>query len=115
LKPAEIGRSGKAVAGRALAAASLASAQGWHCVRAAQLHDWQLTERASRVRPGRRTGRNEANKRAKELRPILTELTGLSANKAATELNRRGIATPQGGQWHALTVIRLRQRLAITH
>jgi hypothetical protein len=39
----------------------------------------------------------------------------LSANKAATELNRRGLATPQGGQWHALTVIRLRQRLAITH
>ena len=56
--------------------------------------------------------RNEANKRAKELRPILTELAGLSANKAAAELNRRGIPTPQGGQWHALTVIRLRQRVA---
>jgi len=46
------------------------------------------------------------------LRPILTELAGLSANKAAAELNRRGIPTPQGGQWHALTVIRLRQRVA---
>lgn len=45
--------------------------------------------------------RNEANKRAKELRPILTELASLSANKAAAELNRRGVATPQGGQWHA--------------
>jgi hypothetical protein len=42
--------------------------------------------------------RNEANKRAKELRPILTELASLSANKAAAELNRRGVATPQGGQ-----------------
>jgi Recombinase len=54
---------------------------------------------------------NEANKRARELRPILTELAGLSANKVAAELNRRGVPTPQGGQWHALTVIRLRQRL----
>jgi len=56
--------------------------------------------------------RSEANKHAKELRPILTELAGLSANKAPAELNQRGLATPQGGQWHALTVVRLRQRLA---
>jgi DNA invertase Pin-like site-specific DNA recombinase len=56
--------------------------------------------------------RNEANKRAKELRPIFNELSGMSANAAAAELNRRGVATPQGGHWHALTVIRLRQRLA---
>jgi hypothetical protein len=45
--------------------------------------------------------RNEANKRAKELRPILTELASLSANKAAAKLNRRGVATPHGGQWHS--------------
>ena len=57
-------------------------------------------------------GRDAANKHAKKLRPILTELAGLSANKAAAELNQRGVATPQGGQWHALTVVRLRQRLA---
>jgi DNA invertase Pin-like site-specific DNA recombinase len=57
--------------------------------------------------------RNDANKRAKQLRPIFAELDGVSANKAADELNRRGVATPQGGQWHALTVIRLRQRLAL--
>ena len=56
--------------------------------------------------------RNVANKRAEELRSILSELAGLSANKAAAELNRRGVPTPQGGQWHALTVIRLRQRIA---
>src|SRR5947207_2532212 len=48
--------------------------------------------------------RNEANKRAKGLRPVLMELAALSANKAAAELNRRGVATPQGRQWHALTV-----------
>jgi DNA invertase Pin-like site-specific DNA recombinase len=56
--------------------------------------------------------RDEANKRAKELRPILAELADMSANAAAAELNRRGVATPQGGQWHALTVIRLRKRVA---
>jgi DNA invertase Pin-like site-specific DNA recombinase len=49
------------------------------------------------------------NQRAKALRPIFRELADLSANAAAAELNRRRIATPQGGQWHALTVIRLRQ------
>jgi DNA invertase Pin-like site-specific DNA recombinase len=54
----------------------------------------------------------EADKRAEQLRPILAELSAMSANKAAIELNRRGVATPRGGQWHALTVMRLRQRLA---
>jgi hypothetical protein len=40
------------------------------------------------------------------------ELAGMSANKAAAELNKRGIPTPKGAQWHALTVMRLRKRLA---
>jgi hypothetical protein len=56
--------------------------------------------------------RDEARQRAEELRPILIELAGMSANKAAAELNKREVATPKGGQWHALTVMRLRQRLA---
>ena len=43
----------------------------------------------------------ETNQRAKALRPIFRELADLSANAAAAELNRRGIATPQGGQWHS--------------
>ncbi len=47
-----------------------------------------------------------------ELRPLLAELSGMSANRAAHELNLRGISTPRGGGWHALTVLRLRQRLA---
>ncbi|MGA9892294.1 MAG: hypothetical protein WBQ55_07985 [Xanthobacteraceae bacterium] len=55
--------------------------------------------------------RDEALQRAEEMRPILGELAGMSANKAAAELNRKGIATPKGGQWHALTVMRLRERL----
>ncbi len=54
--------------------------------------------------------RDEARQRAEKLRPIMAELAGLSANAAARELNRRGIATPKGGQWHALTVLRLRKR-----
>ncbi|MBX9778555.1 MAG: recombinase family protein [Xanthobacteraceae bacterium] len=53
----------------------------------------------------------EASKRAEELRPILTELSQMSANKAAAELNRRKVATPAGGSWAATQVIRLRHRL----
>ncbi len=56
--------------------------------------------------------RDEALQRAEQLRPMLTELAGMSANKAAAELNKREVPTPKGGQWHALTVMRLRQRLA---
>ena len=55
--------------------------------------------------------RDEAQRRAERLRPILAELADVSANQAAAELNRRGVATPKGGKWHSLTVIRLRQRL----
>lgn len=53
----------------------------------------------------------EASKRAERLRPILAELSGMSANQAAAELNRRKVPTPAGGQWFATQVIRLRQRL----
>ena len=55
----------------------------------------------------------EAAERAERLRPILTELADLSANRAAAELNRRKVATPAGGQWLAMQVIRLRQRLEL--
>jgi Resolvase, N terminal domain len=55
--------------------------------------------------------RDEARQRAEELRPVMAELAELSANQVAHELNRRGIATPRGGRWHALTVMRLRERL----
>jgi DNA invertase Pin-like site-specific DNA recombinase len=56
--------------------------------------------------------RDEAQRRAEQLRPILAELADMSANQAALELNRRGVATPRGGHWHALTVIRARERIA---
>ena len=45
------------------------------------------------------------------LRPVLEELAGKSARAIAEELNNRGVATPAGGRWHALTVIRVQRRL----
>ncbi len=80
----------------------------------------RLALQAAKARGVKLGGRNaqsdknaaEAKRRAKELRPILAELGDLSANKAADELNRRGIATPKGAKWHAWTVLRLRKRLA---
>ena len=52
-----------------------------------------------------------ARERAEQLRPIFAELTHLSARKLAEELNRRGIETPAGGKWHAVTVLRVRKRI----
>jgi DNA invertase Pin-like site-specific DNA recombinase len=79
---------------------------------------------AARAR-GKRLGRNgaerlapaykaEAAERAKALAPVLSELqgAGLSARAMAVELNHRGMETPQGGRWHAQTVIRALERLS---
>ena len=38
--------------------------------------------------------RDEAQQRAEQFRPILTELAGMSANKAAAELNKREVPPP---------------------
>jgi DNA invertase Pin-like site-specific DNA recombinase len=54
----------------------------------------------------------EAARRAEQLRSIMAELAGLSANQAAAELNQRKVPTASGGQWFATQVIRLRQRLS---
>jgi DNA invertase Pin-like site-specific DNA recombinase len=54
----------------------------------------------------------EAQARAEELRPVFAELADISARKAAEELNSRGVPTPAGGKWHAVTVLRVRERLA---
>ncbi len=53
----------------------------------------------------------EAAERAEALRGVFEELAGLSARKAAEELNRRGITTAEGKPWHATQVIRVRGRL----
>jgi DNA invertase Pin-like site-specific DNA recombinase len=55
--------------------------------------------------------REDAKARAEALRPVLAELEGLSARAIAVELNRRGIATPNGGKWQSTTVIRVQRRL----
>ena len=56
--------------------------------------------------------RAEATERAHGLRSVFAGLSGLSARKAAEELNRRGIPTAANGKWHAAQVIRVRERLA---
>src|SRR5215831_12423402 len=72
--------------------------------------------KARGVRLGNRTlpaaNRAAARERAEALRPVLAELSNLSATAAAAELNRRGVPTPVGARWHAMTIIRLRRRLA---
>jgi hypothetical protein len=44
--------------------------------------------------------------------PVFDELADLPALTVAAELNRKKVATPAGGRWHAQTVIRVRNRLA---
>ena len=56
-----------------------------------------------------------ARERAEQLRPLFAELVGMSARKAAEELNRRSVATAAGGKWHAATVLRVRKRTRFAH
>ena len=53
-----------------------------------------------------------ANRRAEALRPVFAELSALSANEAAVELNARKVPTHTGKPWSRVTVIRVRARLA---
>ena len=53
----------------------------------------------------------EAQQRAEGLRSVFEELSGLSARKAAEELNRRRIPTATGRRWFAQQVINVRERL----
>jgi hypothetical protein len=46
------------------------------------------------------------------LEPIFQELAGKSAHEIARVLNERSVATPTGKSWSAMTVIRVRDRLA---
>jgi hypothetical protein len=49
--------------------------------------------------------------RAEAVRPAIAETLHLSTQAAAEELNRRGITTASGNQWHAIQVHRARYRL----
>ena len=58
-----------------------------------------------------------AQERAENLRAIVADVrnsghTGL--RDIAAELNRRAILTPRGGEWHATSVVRLLERLAVS-
>lgn len=51
--------------------------------------------------------------RAEAVRPAITATLDLSLEAAATELNRRGMTSARGGQWHAMAIKRTRQRLGL--
>jgi hypothetical protein len=58
--------------------------------------------------------RKAAIARAEAVRLEIIETMHLSTLAAADELNRRGIRTASGKQWHAMQVHRVRQRLGLT-
>jgi DNA invertase Pin-like site-specific DNA recombinase len=75
---------------------------------------------------GRRLGRNgsevlapllkaAARARAQDLAPTIERLLAekKSAQAIARELNERKVPTPKGAKWHAATVLRIVERLAI--
>ncbi len=56
----------------------------------------------------------KAAERAEDLRPVVDDIQAAgttSIRGLAMELNRRGILTPRGGQWHATSAARLLARL----
>src|SRR5882757_6520998 len=56
-----------------------------------------------------------ARGRAENLRAIVTDVQSsghISVRRIADELNRRAVLTPRGGQWHAISALRLLERLA---
>lgn len=60
---------------------------------------------------GAAANKTNAQAFAEQLRAVLAELADLSANAAAAELDRRGIATARGGKWTARSVLDVRARL----
>ena len=59
-----------------------------------------------------RQAKEAAVERAKALAPYFNELEGKSAREIARILNDRKVATPNGKPWSAMTIIRVRKRLA---
>lgn len=60
---------------------------------------------------GSKATADKARAFAVRLAPILSELSALSANAVAKELERRGVDTANGGVWSAGKVIAVRKRL----
>lgn len=59
--------------------------------------------------------RDEARQRAMQLEPVMREMQGkgYSMRRMATELTKRKVKTPRGGEWHPQTVKMIVQRLAV--
>ena len=68
---------------------------------------------AESIARGAATRARQAREFAERLRPVLANLDHLSANAAAKELHRRGIATANDGKWSAGKVIAVRKRLEL--
>jgi DNA invertase Pin-like site-specific DNA recombinase len=70
---------------------------------------------------GKRIGNPELGKknrlaaaeRAGHLRPVIAETAHLSMQAAADELNRLGVKTAAGSDWHPMQVHRVRERLGL--
>ena len=60
---------------------------------------------------GSERSQKAADALARRLKPVMQELSDLSARQAAAELNGRKIQSSTGGKWYAATVIRLREQL----
>ena len=74
-----------------------------------------FNDRAAAAAAGLKGGailRQSADQFAALVRPVLDDLAGLSANRTAQELNRRGVRTARGGHWTARSVLNLKARLA---
>ena len=65
------------------------------------------------LRPKTALKMQATSERAEELRPLLVELEGHSANAIAREFNARGVETPTGKPWSAVTVLRVMKRLPL--
>jgi DNA invertase Pin-like site-specific DNA recombinase len=99
----------EAISSRTKQALAAAKARG---VRLGKPKGYQVQgAEVGRVRGAAATAAN-AQAFAERLRPVLAELSNLSANAAAAELDRRGYATARGGKWSAQAIISARARLA---
>src|SRR5262249_7388997 len=65
------------------------------------------------MREQSKQNRQAALDHAEQLRPIFEELRRMSTHALAEELNKRKVRTPAGGQWHAMTALRVRRRLGL--